>query len=124
MVLQLTDGSYSTDALNTVISQVNEIPETGRTTTIHDLNMESIVSTINSSQFYYYSGSLTTPPCAEDVTFLIATEPFPIGFNMYNDLKAVVGMNARHIQSPQNTENVIVTAARNLAEQEPAVCSN
>jgi carbonic anhydrase len=124
MVLQLTDGTCTTDALHTVLSHVSEIPETGRTTILHDLNMEAIVNTINSSEFYYYIGSLTTPPCSEDVVFLLAKDPFPIGFKQYNDLKAVVGMNARHVQGPQDTENIIVTAARNLAKEEPALLSN
>jgi carbonic anhydrase len=111
------------DGLDAVLSKVSSIPNLGDKVKITNLDMSDLVETINCGKFYTYDGSLTTPPCSEDVSWFISTTVVPINFKLYNDLKAVVGANARHIQSTRNTENIIKTAAKNLNAKENDMCS-
>lgn len=41
-------------------------------------SIADIVGDSNKNTFISYSGSLTTPPCSETVTWVIAREPIPI----------------------------------------------
>jgi hypothetical protein len=123
MIVQLTADGSSTAPLDTVISQVNEIPTPGNVTNIATLDLSPMVNAINTLQFHNYRGSLTTPPCTEGLQFLLGSQALPMQVGMYNALKAVVGANARHVQGALGTENVLVTGAGNIgaAQQQQAL---
>jgi carbonic anhydrase len=115
LLLQLTPHHHlTTPLLDTVISHIQAIPTAGTTTHIPSLDFESLTSVINHSQFYHYSGSLTTPPCSEGVTFMIATKPLPLYVSTYNELKAVVKSNSRFVQAGLGGENLLGVAAQHL----------
>ena len=61
---------------------------------------------IESSQMVTYSGSLTTPPCAEGVRFLIVKDPLDISVADFNAIKKIVKFNARLIQSNLGEANL------------------
>ncbi|KAK2768189.1 hypothetical protein FQN54_000041 [Arachnomyces sp. PD_36] len=102
------DGSHN------VLAEVSRIPNLGDSIEIPDMDLSALANLVSSSEFYTYSGSLTTPPCAEGVDWYISGTTIPLHLQLYNDLKAVVGTNNRHIQSPGCGENIIKVAARNL----------
>jgi carbonic anhydrase len=109
------DCQTTTAPLDSVISHIGQIPKPGMVTEIPDLDLSPIIATINKMRFFTYQGSLTTPPCTEGVTFLVASDPLPLSVEMYNHLKTVVGYNARFIQNPiPAEENILVTAAKGL----------
>jgi hypothetical protein len=110
----VTEGT-SIAPLETVISQVNQIPTPGDSIQIPSLDLAHMVSAVNNLQFFNYQGSLTTPPCTEGLTFLLGSQALPLQPHMFNALKAVVGSNNRHIQGPLGEENVIITGANSLA---------
>ena len=55
----------------------------------------------------YPSGSLTTPPCAEGLTFLVTSVQLPLDVATFNKVKAVVGFNSRFIQNTPLTPNLL-----------------
>lgn len=67
---------------------------------------------------FQYTGSLTTPPCAEGVVFLIAKEPLDIDVTTFNEIKSIVKFNSRYSQNALGGENLItVGTASGTAEQ-------
>ena len=60
----------------------------------------------SNNAYYTYSGSLTIPPCSENVTWLIAATPDQISEAQLNALTSAIGeKNARPIQ-PRNARDV------------------
>ncbi len=56
-------------------------------------------------KYYFYSGSLTTPPCSEGVMWNVLNQPLAVTESQLNSFKALVGNNARPSQA-LNTRNV------------------
>jgi len=73
--------------------------------------------------FFSYSGSLTTPPCSEGVTFLIATEPLAMGVDTFNAMKKVVKFNSRFAQNSLGEQNLLQVSRAGLERVETARCS-
>jgi len=51
------------------------------------------------TDFYKYSGSLTTPPCTEGVYWMVFKNPIEASFEQIEQLKQVMGENARPVQN-------------------------
>ena len=51
-----------------------------------------------SDRYYRYQGSLTTPPCSENVTWLILKQPVEISKLQIDRFLEIVGTNARPVQ--------------------------
>lgn len=89
-----------TTMLETVFASVGEISEPGSHTTTAPLVMSEIVDALTSGGFQAYHGSLTTPPCTEDVSWLVATQKLVLSQATFASARAAVGFNSRY---PQNT---------------------
>jgi hypothetical protein len=116
MLFQLTAEPSSTGPsaiFSAVLSAISSIPSPGSTTELPPSSENPafdpvpLTTAIQSMSFYAYSGSLTTPPCAEGVTFLIATEPLPMGVETYNSMKKVVKFNSRFGQNGLGEQNLL-----------------
>lgn len=55
-------------------------------------------------EYNTYSGSLTTPPCSEDVTWIVYTQPIPASQKQITDLTALMGTNSRPIQETNDRD--------------------
>ncbi len=53
----------------------------------------------NSTGYYTYGGSLTTPPCSEAVTWLVMSEPIQISADQLAKFTAILHDNFRPVQS-------------------------
>jgi carbonic anhydrase len=62
----------------------------------------------SSSSNYSYSGSLTTPPCSEEVSFFIMRTPIEMSAAQLGSFKKVFNMNARPVQ-PLNGRTIQAT---------------
>lgn len=51
------------------------------------------------SQFYEYRGSLTTPPCSEDVLWFVMAQPIEVSAEQVQQFAALFPHNARPIQA-------------------------
>lgn len=54
------------------------------------------------TEHYSYSGSLTTPPCSEGVQWIVLTESIQISKQSLRKFSAIIGDNARPVQSLGN----------------------
>jgi hypothetical protein len=102
-----------------LVPSISNISEPGTKTAIESLDFESVVEHLQTTELFQYTGSLTTPPCTEGITFLITKEPLPIDIESYNAIKSVVKFNSRYTQNALGEENMIAVAGRaGTAEQE------
>jgi carbonic anhydrase len=66
--------------------------------TVSDLNLANAFT--NLSSYYAYSGSLTTPPCSETVTWLVLKQPAELSAAQYQKFRNVLGNDFRPPQAP------------------------
>ncbi len=65
----------------------------------------------SSQDFYAYSGSLTTPPCTEGVTWMVFTSTLSVSPEQADALQRLIGANARPLQA-QNRRDFIHLSAQ------------
>lgn len=51
------------------------------------------------TEFYKYSGSLTTPPCSEGVYWMVFKQPIEASMEQIERIKEVIGKNNRPVQN-------------------------
>ncbi|KLO80932.1 carbonic anhydrase [Fusarium fujikuroi] len=105
-----TPATKST-VVTTVLNSVDKIATLGQTTHIKSLRMSEIVSLLNKGDFRSYSGSLTTPPCSEDVKWFVSTRKVSIPTRTYLKARSVIGYNARFPQNVPGEENILSLVA-------------
>lgn len=68
-----------------------------------DLDLSTVLSEFNNSDLYAYSGSLTSPPCTEGVSWIVLGSRIPVSA-YHRDLIASVqgGVNVRPLQQVNN----------------------
>jgi carbonic anhydrase len=100
--------------IDTIVAGLPAITQAGTNTTVDGLDLASVIDLQTSSAAkYLYSGSLTTPPCSEGVTFLIPETALPISVEQYKALKSVIKFNSRYTQNKLGEENLLQLARGN-----------
>jgi carbonic anhydrase len=103
---------YQTEPLiRTLAKEVCKISTPGSLVEIEELNLKSVIDHLMHSPLRQYKGSLTTPPCKEGPTFLIAEEPLNIGVSSFKALKKVMKFNSRYTQNKLGETNLLQLAA-------------
>ncbi|KAJ3319097.1 hypothetical protein HDU76_000653 [Blyttiomyces sp. JEL0837] len=88
-----------------IASFLKWVPRRANTkTTARAVNLAPIQQFIQTTQFFEYSGSLTTPPCSEGVLWLVAKTPLTISLEQYKALRAAMEFNSRFTQYNQDAE--------------------
>lgn len=103
---------YQRTGLNEVYDVVPNLKYYKSTTRLkRQITMNSILSGVNTGQFYTYSGSLTTPPCSEAVTWVVFEYTVPIQcrylsrfFDLYDDKNVTLLKNFRPIQPTKDRD--------------------
>ncbi|KAJ6490006.1 carbonic anhydrase [Mycena sanguinolenta] len=104
------DGNSTTELISSVIQNLGNVTVPGTATSTGPLDFSQLVDAVRSSPLYQYSGSLTTPPCTEGVTFLVVADPMPLDVTTYNAMKKVLKYNARYTQNTPGGPNLLVVA--------------
>lgn len=85
-----------------------EVPEEeGATTTLNSFDAERLLP--DERESYRYEGSLTTPPCTEEVRWIVMADQTTVAPSVASEFDEVVGPNARPVQ-PLNQREVELDA--------------
>jgi carbonic anhydrase len=99
LMFQVSAGE-SSSIIKSLSSSLAGVANPGTRTAIPGgIDFTDVLAKIESSDVLQYTGSLTTPPCAEGVTFLIVKDPLDISVADFNSIKSIVKFNARYIQN-------------------------
>lgn len=83
----------------------DKIPFGDRSREVSDLTIDaSKLLPENINRYYRYQGSLTTPPCSENVTWLVLKQPIEVSDLQISRFLEVIGTNARPIQALNQRE--------------------
>ena len=75
---------------DSVFAHIDGISTPGFYTETGPLDFTGLMRHFNKHGVYSYKGSLTTPPCMENVPWYISTEPIPLNVQTYSAVKNVV----------------------------------
>jgi carbonic anhydrase len=64
------------------------------------INIDNLLP--STKEYFYYSGSLTTPPCSENVSWFILKKPIEVSSDQINYFHTFISPNARPIQKLNN----------------------
>ena len=81
------------------------LPRKGEKITVDQLSLD-LASMLPAGRGYYaYSGSLTTPPCAEAIQWVVLKSPIFLGADQIKAFRTLIGENARPLQ-PRNGRTI------------------
>jgi carbonic anhydrase len=72
-----------------------------------------MINIVDNSQIRTYSGSLTTPPCDESVSWFVVENPLAVAVSQFNKMKKIMKFNARYTQNDhflREAENLLELA--------------
>jgi carbonic anhydrase len=76
------------------------LPErSGDTTTVIDEAIDLADALTNTNSYFTYSGSLTTPPCSETVTWVVLTKPASVSHAQFEAFRRILGNNFRPLHA-------------------------
>lgn len=116
---QLSETGETTSLLTAATANIANITQPGTITQTGALDFAPFVAAINAQSLSTYTGSLTTPPCAEGLQFFVTSQQLPINVATFNSIKSVVGFNARFVQAAPGKENLLNAAAKQIQKQAP-----
>ena len=79
--------------------------EKGKETAVNTVMINALELIPKNKDYYTYAGSLTTPPCTQDVTWFVLKTPVQISADEIARFGRVYPMNARPVQ-PVNSRDI------------------
>jgi len=116
---QLSEAGETTSLLTQATANIANITKPGTITETGALDFAPFVAAINAQALSQYTGSLTTPPCAEGLSFFVTSKQLPLNVATYNKIKSVIGFNARFVQAAPGKENLLSAASKQIQKQSP-----
>ena len=95
-------GGGRNDALNAILAALPDAP--GQAKPLAKIDLASLITDLSDS--YRYQGSLTMPPCAETVSWIVLADPLVVGDEALLALESAFPENRRPIQ-PLNRRIVL-----------------
>jgi carbonic anhydrase len=96
-VLLRAGGSTNNPMLQEIINLMPTQCGQSQTSTAATFDLTQLMAP-NMAHYFFYQGSLTTPPCTEGVQFILEAEALVVPAAQIAALKAVIGENARPVQ--------------------------
>ena len=107
-----------------ITPHISAITEPGAETEIEGgIDFSGVVAKVAESNILQYTGSLTTPPCSEGVTFLVVESPLKINVADYNAIKKQVKFNSRLTQNSLDATNILGIGAESIKTAEAAAAA-
>ncbi|KAJ5776110.1 uncharacterized protein N7511_001121 [Penicillium nucicola] len=110
-VFELSENGRGDALFENILSLVQNIAIPGKATRTGRLMFGDLASHLESNLAYEYSGSLTTPPCTEHVSWFISAKPLSLSVKNYNAVKHVLKFNSRYTQNTPGQDNLLEVAA-------------
>jgi carbonic anhydrase len=107
----LSEDGKTTDFLTAAVKNIADVAEPLTKTKTGPLDFSAIIGAVAAQNLYDYQGSLTTPPCAQGVQFLVLDAPMPVDVKTYNSIKKVIKFNSRPTQNMPGKQNLLQIAA-------------
>ena len=114
VTFQLSEDGSTTELITAATEKLSEIATPGTITTTGALDFAALIDHVQTTPLFQYTGSLTTPPCAEGLTFLVTQQPLPLNVVAFNAMKSVIKFNSRFTQNKLGEENLLVVGAGTL----------
>lgn len=115
VMFELTPDGSTTELLTAVTKNLKDITEPGTVTKTGRLEFDPLIEHLQTKPLFQYTGSLTTPPCAEGLTFFVTEEPLPINVETFLGIKDVVKFNSRYTQNTLGQTNLLQVASEQFA---------
>lgn len=104
------------DYLNTLL---NVLPKKQAKEKIYSgLSLNPAYFIPGNTEFYKYSGSLTTPPCSEGVYWMVFKQPVSASAEQIQQMNEVMGENARPTQAI-NSRSVLKSWSEGMTQEQP-----
>ena len=100
-----------TAVLETVFSVVDKISTPGTKVKTPPLVMSEVVNALKANSFQAYSGSLTTPPCSEGVSWHVSNARLAVSPATFAKARDVIGFNSRFPQNNPGQPNLLMQSA-------------
>lgn len=91
----IQEGSENA-ALSNLWRQLPETKGESRQLTSTQVNAQRLLP--QDTEHFLYSGSLTTPPCSEGVTWMVLNEPIEMSAEQISTLRSIIGTSNRPVQ--------------------------
>lgn len=110
MLAEVSSSDNVLPLFEDIFSHIDDIRNPGTATTTGPLDFNDVQEHLAKSIVYNYGGSLTTPPCSEGVTWLVAHDRVYIAVNTFEKVKGVMGFNSRYTQNVLGQINLLDNA--------------
>ncbi|PLB37587.1 putative carbonic anhydrase [Aspergillus candidus] len=109
-LIELSETGSSTCLFDSIFSLTDAVYHPGEYVHTGPLDFTEVNHHLDLNPPYQYSGSLTTPPCTEGVSWYVSSEPMLLSVRSYNKAKRLLKFNARYIQNTLGAENLLQVA--------------
>jgi len=122
------DDDSECSFLNQLIS---ELPETE--TEENEVDISNLINFDDDTDYFVFSGSLTTPPCTEGVNWVVRAEPIRCSESQVQEFQSIIGVSNRPVQSKNsrvvtfgndNTDNSFSSNTSNTSNDDDDDSSN
>jgi carbonic anhydrase len=106
VIAVLLDAGKENRLMKTLMSNLPK--EKGKESAVDKATITAVDLLPDAKDYYRFAGSLTTPPCSEDVTWFVMKSPVPVSGDSIARFAKIYPMNARPIQ-PLNGRDIAAT---------------